>query len=526
MYWWDKAASMLEADGIMRFGFITTNSISQHQNRKVVSPRLDQLEIIFAIADHPWVDASDGASVRVSMTVLSKFSDEGYLGTVINESNSATPQIEFEQGKIYADLRIGPPISKAVSLKSNSGMVYQGVKLVGSGFLITSEQRNEWIGINEKYKQYLPRLVAGTDLTKRRDFRYTIDLYGLTANIAKEQFPEGYQHLNDTVKDTRLKNSVKFRREYWWVHGAPASGLREALKEISRFIGTSEVAKHRYFEFLSTIQNLADGSLAAISSDDGYDLGVLSSIIHTNWAAAKGGRMGKGNDLRYQNGPCFETFPFPPANEAQKVVIRELAERLDAHRKRQQSLHPKLTMTGMYNVLEKLRAEEPLNDKEKQIHQDGLVGILKEIHDELDAAVAQAYGWPVDLPEQEILQRLVDLNAERAAEEARGHVRWLRPEYQAPDEVQGVQSEMALGDDAPVAVVAEARKWPQTLAERATALRELLAIAGEQDLSLPAVAAAFKPKLSKTKLAEAEGLLDTLVALGQAERGAGGWHVA
>ena len=58
--------------------------------------------------------------------------------------------------------------------------------------------------------------------------------------------------------------------------------------------------------------------------------------------------------------------------------------------------------------------------------------ILKELHDRLDTAVADAYGWPADLSDNEILARLVALNKERAQEEARGHVRWLRPEYRVP----------------------------------------------------------------------------------------------
>jgi hypothetical protein len=61
--------------------------------------------------------------------------------------------------------------------------------------------------------------------------------------------------------------------------------------------------------------------------------------------------------------------------------FRDLGERLDAHRKARQAAHPELTLTGMYNVLEKLRAGEPLNDKEKKIH------------DDLDAAVYEVYGW-------------------------------------------------------------------------------------------------------------------------------------
>jgi hypothetical protein len=47
----------------------------------------------------------------------------------------------------------------------------------------------------------------------------------------------------------------------------------------------------------------------------------------------------------------------------------------------------------MYNVLEKLRAGEPLNGKEKAIHQQGLVSILRELDDDLDRAVFAAYGW-------------------------------------------------------------------------------------------------------------------------------------
>src|SRR5207248_5822055 len=98
----------------------------------------------------------------------------------------------------------------------------------------------------------------------------------------------------------------------------------------------------------------------------------------------------------------------------------------------QQSQHPDLTMTGMYNVLEKLRSGETLSDKEKMIHEQGLVSVLKQIHDDLDAAVFDAYGWPATLTDEEILERLVALNAERAAEERRGIIRWLRPEFQNP----------------------------------------------------------------------------------------------
>ena len=96
---------------------------------------------------------------------------------------------------------------------------------------------------------------------------------------------------------------------------------------------------------------------------------------------------------RLQKTRCFDTFPFPDATADQQARIRALAEQLDAHRKRQQAPHPDLTLTGMYNVLEKLRFGEPLTAKDKTIHEQGLVSVLAQLHDELDAAVFDAYGW-------------------------------------------------------------------------------------------------------------------------------------
>ena len=40
-------------------------------------------------------------------------------------------------------------------------------------------------------------------------------------------------------------------------------------------------------------------------------------------------------------------------------------------------------------------------------------------HKKLDAAVAAAYGWPADLSDEQILEKLLALNLERAAEEAK-----------------------------------------------------------------------------------------------------------
>ena len=74
------------------------------------------------------------------------------------------------------------------------------------------------------------------------------------------------------------------------------------------------------------------------------------------WVLAQRTRLGQGNDVVYVKSRCFDPFPFPVCSDALKAKIRAVAEELDAHRKARQAEHPKLTLTQMYNVLEKLRA--------------------------------------------------------------------------------------------------------------------------------------------------------------------------
>jgi type II restriction/modification system DNA methylase subunit YeeA len=162
--------------------------------------------------------------------------------------------------------------------------------------------------------------------------------------------------------------------------------------------------------------------LIAIGSDDAATLGILSSRIHIVWALRASGWLGVGNDPRYSKSRCFDPFPFPDANNVQKQKIRVIAEELDAQRKRVLAEHPKLTLTGLYNVLEMLRTgtkPDALDEHERKIFDDGLVLIMKEFHDKIDVAVSEAYGWPVDLSDDEILTRLVALNKQRSEEERR-----------------------------------------------------------------------------------------------------------
>ena len=162
----------------------------------------------------------------------------------------------------------------------------------------------------------------------------------------------------------------------------------------------------------------------------------------------------------------------------------------------------------MYNVLEKLRAGQRIEDKDKEIYDQGLIGILKDIHDQIDAAVADAYGWPVTLTDDEFLHRLVDLNRERAAEEATGKIRWLRPEYQNPagHAAAGKTAKMDLGPEVTTAKPA----WPKTLPEQIAAVRAAL-----NDLGT-ATPDQVARHFTRARAGTVQPLLESLAALGQA----------
>jgi hypothetical protein len=208
------------------------------------------------------------------------------------------------------------------------------------------------------------------------------------------------------------------------------------------------------------------------------------------------------------------------SNSASAEESASAAEELDAHRKRVQAEHPTLTLTGIYNVLEALREGRALTSKEKIIHDQGLVSILRQLHDDLDKAVAEAYGWGDgrDLSDEEILTRIVALNAERAAEEAQGVIRYLRPEYQNPTGASATQSGLKLTKEkaakSKVSKTSSAKTpWPKPLAERVHAVEEAL-----KSAIAPITAETLAKSFARASESDIQEILDTLVSLGRIQQ--------
>lgn len=354
---------------------------------------------------------------------------KSYRGQIRNEA-----ELTFEErhGVIGADLKLDSRLTRLIPLKANALLAHRGVQLMGGGFLVTAEKA---LALSAGSEPGAPSPFLdyrnGRDLADHSRGLKVIDFFGWEEGEVRRQHPLIYQHLLETVKPERDRNNRATYRDNWWIFGEPRRELRAAAQGLDRYIVTIETAKHRWFRFMDG-SVAADNKLVVIASDDPTHLGVLSSRQHRAWFAANAGRIGEyEREAVYVKGSCFDAFPFPELHGRRAADIAALAEEIDDLRARVLARHPSLTMTGLYNARAKLNHGVVLTEAEQAVHEMGCIGVLDYLHQRLDQAVAAAYGWPNDLSDAQIVDRLIVLNQHGAEQEACGEVRFLRPSYQA-----------------------------------------------------------------------------------------------
>ncbi len=573
-YWWSKAATLVAEGRVRAFGLVTTKTITQVSNRPVVANFLKRpgTSIPFAIPNHPWTDSASSASVRVAFSVGEKREGSGLLQKVISERRQRRKELPIvdlssQFGNIQSDFSIGIDVNTLTKLRANSSLSYQGCKLGHDDFQLSHQAAKRFLDAGY-YPSSVRMYIGGDQIKFGQTPEYVIDLFGRTEEQVRTESADIYQYLLDSVKPHKDQVRRGSHRDRWWLFGEPRPDLRSALNGITRYIATVEVSKHRYFVIYPWPEVLIDGSVIAVATDQKEIFSVLHSRPHVLWSLRLGGRMGVGNDPRYQNSVIFDPFPFPPFSELESALLtrlRELGERLDAFRKERLTEHADLTMTGLYNVLERVReldcaspssgdalhrapqdegggsAIPPLTAKERDIYEKGLIAILKEIHDHIDRAVLEAYGW-LDLApalagrpgattpsphkseeqeaaEEKLLTRLVTLNRQRTAEEARGLVRWLRPDYQIPKLGHKVkapeEAEQIEADIVPAAAAEQKPTFPTDAFEQIRLVRDVLAKA-LGPAPLDAVAASFSGRLTAKRRDSVGRVLEHLVETGLA----------
>ena len=388
-YWFDKAQRAIEAGKTNRAGLLATQGIRGGANRGVLQRIKETGDIFMAWPDHPWV--LEGAAVHISIIGF----DDG--SETEHELDGLSVQL------INADLTLGADLTDAKRLSENLGVAFMG-DTKGGPFDIPGELAQEMLKSPNPHGrsniEVLRPWVNGRDITSRSRGMWIIDF----GDLAVEQaalFEAPFEYTNSHVRPMRAGNRRALYAEKWWWHMEPRPGMREALKGFDRYAATPTVSKHRLFVWLP-IDILSDHNLIAFACDDDYTFGVLHSRFHELWALAMGTQL--ETRPRYTPTTCFETFPFPRPTEEQRETIGAAATELNALREGwlnppgiSAAELPKRTLTNLYN-------QRPT--------------WLDNAHARLDAAVADAYEWPADLANAEILERLLALNLERAGASA------------------------------------------------------------------------------------------------------------
>lgn len=421
-YWFAKGLDALRSGRATRCGLVATNSISGGNNLAVLQRIAQYSRIADAWDDEEW--AIDGAAVRVALVCFGS----DFVGS---------PSLDGELVEtITAGLRSDSITPTAATLEENNAVAFIGDQKNGP-FDIEGTLAREWLkapaNANGKHNSEVLRpWTNGAAIVQRDQDRWIIDFGPNMAEQDAAYFEVPFAHVVLNVRPTRVHLRRDWHRTRWWLHGDPRPAMRRALSPLSRQIITPRIAKHRLFAWRS-VHVLPDSAVVSIARDDDVSFGVLHSRLHEVWTLTMCTWLGVGNDPRYTPTTTFETFPFPEgltpnipasdyANHPSAIAIANAARELNE--KREAWLNPPEWVERVPEVVPGYpdRIVPKNEEAAKELKNRTLTKLYNErppwldhLHKTLDAAVAAAYGWPADLSDEEILERLFKLNQERAA---------------------------------------------------------------------------------------------------------------
>ncbi|HWT94814.1 MAG TPA: type IIL restriction-modification enzyme MmeI [Solirubrobacteraceae bacterium] len=403
----------LRADGLIKalggMGLIATNTLAQGDTREVGLDQLVERGWVpyRAVSSAPW---PGGANLEMATVWASR---RAWLGRVWLDG-------EDVRGITSALTSRSRVTGLPHRLRANSGRCFIGSYALGMGFVLSEHEAAEMIAADSRNAQVVRPYLAGEDLTSRPEgsaARWIINFQDWSKERARE-YRLPFEHVEARLPAERSASKDRRLQETWWRFKRPTPDLYRALRPLDRCMAITLHSKIVQPAFAQADAVYSHG-LAIFAYDDDGHFGLLSSGFHWWWTVTHASTM--RTDIRYTPTDCFETFVHPPLTQAIGDVGCALhAQRAAFMRDSQEGL------TKTYNRV------HDADERARQVER------LRELHVELDYAVRDAYGWTdLDLghdfhetkfgvrytfapvPRQEILDRLLELNHERYAEEVR-----------------------------------------------------------------------------------------------------------
>jgi type II restriction/modification system DNA methylase subunit YeeA len=431
-YWLEKARAQIAAGKSRRAGLLATQGIRGGANREVLKRIKESGDIFFAVSDREW--ALDGANVHISIIGFDNGDDRSRL-----LDGQAVPQITPSLTSL-ADLSTARP------LRENAEIAFIGTSMHGpfdfdeeAGLQMLMPAGNP---TGKPNSDVVRPILNALEITRREARRWTVAFDPAMAWTVAAGYHRAAEFVKATVKPVRDENHRKAYRDRWWLHGEARPAMQAALRGLPRFLATPRVSKHRVFVWVSPEILPSDATVAFARHDD-FFFGVLQSRFHEVWALKLGTRL--ETRPRYTPTTCFETFPLPPATAAQTAAIESVAIELYALRDRwlnptewmhQQTVEfpgsaegpwaryidtaTVVANTGL-GLVRYPRLEPKDASSAKMLKVRTLTKLYNErptwldnAHKALDAAVAAAYGWPADLTNDQVIERLLAMNLQQS----------------------------------------------------------------------------------------------------------------
>ncbi len=352
-----------------------------------------------------------------------------------DDDSVSTPRLDGQPvDEIYADLTArrggaGVDLTLARRLSANARVAFVADQK-GGPFDISGSQAREWLLLpanpnGRTNADVLKPWVNGMDLTRRPAGKWIVDFGWTMSDDAAALYEKPFRWVKEHVYPMRSTVRRKAHRERWWRHADPRPGMWAALGNLSRYIATPRVAKHRLFAWLDA-RVCPDSATIAIARDDDTTFGILHSWFHEEWSLRLGTSL--EDRPRYTPTTTFETFPFPRglapnvlatdyAADPRATAIADAAQRLVELRDRW--LNPPEWVECLHEPVPGYPTRPGPRDEAATtaLKTRTLTNLynarptwLADAHATLDAAVATAYGWPTDISDDDALAELLALN--------------------------------------------------------------------------------------------------------------------
>ncbi|MBD2714372.1 hypothetical protein KBK19_04920 [Microvirga sp. STR05] len=474
-YFFRRIFHLLRPSGFMNL--ISTNTIAQGGARE---GGLDVIlagggRINFAVRSMKWPGL---AAVEVALVGIQK---HPFFKMPFELDGKAVSQIDS-----YLDGSDGGN-KKPNPLLQNTNKSFQGSIVLGSGFVLTPEEAKALIESEPRNVEIIQPYLNGEDLNNRPDqspSRWVINFKNwplrryskkewddLDSSVRKRieerviegsneaiappgydlevaaDFPDVLKIIEERVKPDREKQNDLGGKKFWWNYLRPRGELYNKVRSLDKTIAVALTSKTLAFVFEPS-DIVFSHATGVIATDSSADFAIIQSVFHEMWTRQYASSM-KG-DLRYTPSDCYQTFPFPQGCSQNNLLVIESAGSVYHEYRSQLMLNLNLGLTRAYNLLHtpNLKHEDiakaakiPLADSNRLEDLQQQILRLRELHKQMDEAVAAAYGWDdlalehgfheMDyLPEndrvrytispaarREVLRRLLQLNHEIHARE-------------------------------------------------------------------------------------------------------------